>query len=894
MPDNQAMGPYNPTEIESKWYRFWEQNNLFHAESTNKSKPFSIVIPPPNVTGSLHMGHALNNTLQDALIRYKKMQGFNAMWMPGTDHAGIATQYVVEKDLQSKNMNRHDMGREQFIERVWEWKHEHGGKIIHQLRKLGAACDWERERFTMDEGLSKAVREVFVSLYEEGLIYQGDYIINWCPRCHTALSDLEVEFHEEKGHLWHIKYPSAEGDGGVIVATTRPETMFGDTAVAVNPEDERYKDLIGKDVILPLKNKRIPVIADSYVDMEFGTGALKITPAHDLNDYEIGLRHNLAVVSVIDQNGIMTEEAGEAYKGMDIYECRQAAIRDLEEQDLLIEEEDYVHQVGHCYRCRKVVEPSLSKQWFVKVEPLAKPAIEAVKNGSTRFVPQQWEKTYYEWMNNIRDWCISRQLWWGHRIPVWTCSECGEVIVRREDPTSCPKCQNSKLIQDEDVLDTWFSSALWPFSTMGWPEKTDALEVFYPTTVLVTAFDIIFFWVARMMMMGLKFMKNVPFEDVYIHALVLDAEGKKMSKSRGNVIDPLEIIDEFGADAFRFTLTALAAQGRNIRLSEQRIEGYRHFANKIWNAVRFALMQIPGGESGAPRPADFKPSLADRWIMSRMQKVASSVTAALDRYEFNEAAHQIYQFTWHELCDWYIEIIKPVLEGNNGEDAMAAARYVLIKMLQDILKLLHPFMPFITEELFQKLRGDNDPKGADSIMRAAFPAADDSLIDPEAEQQMDLLMKVISTIRNLRSEVKLDPKERADMAFCSQDAAQLSLLKDRTEDIKLLCRLNEISHYEESRTFPRSIGMVVPGGIEVHLLLKEIPDLSAEISRLQKALKKIEKELNQSVNKLKNEKFLSNAPEDVIEKERSKKEENEDSLTKLKDHIERISSLVGQ
>ena len=693
---------YEPADVEGKWYSYWEERGLFRPDMDSKNDPFCIVIPPPNVTGFLHMGHALNNTLQDILCRYKRMDGYNVLWQPGTDHAGIATQNVVEKALASKGLTRHEVGREKFIDMVWSWREEYGGGIINQLKRLGSCCDWSRERFTMDEGLSRAVRTVFVQLYEEGLIYRGDYIINWCPRCHTALADLEVEHEERESHLYHVRYPFEDGNGYLVVATTRPETMLGDTAVAVNPEDERYSDASGRHVILPLVNRPIPVIFDRYVDMEFGTGALKITPAHDPNDFEIGTTHNLDRVKVIDDDGKMNELAG-PYRGMDRFECRERVLEDLKSAGLLEKVEPYQHAVGHCYRCKTMIEPLLSKQWFVRVKPLAEKAIAAVRDGRTRIVPLQWEGVYYDWMTNIRDWCISRQIWWGHRIPAWYCEKCNELIVAREAPETCPSCGSSALRQETDVLDTWFSSALWPFSTLGWPDHTEYLRTFYPTSVLITGFDILFFWVARMMMMGIHFMGDVPFRDVYIHALVRDAEGKKMSKSKGNVIDPLEVIDRFGTDAFRFTLAALAAQGRDVKLSEERIAGYRNFVNKIWNSARLALMNLDESDA-VTGPDDEVLSLADRWILTRLRDVTRDVRAALEDYRFNDAAALCYHFTWHEFCDWYLEMAKQGLYSED-EDLKRSTRSVVRTVLLGVIRLMHPFMPFVTEEIWSRMPG---------------------------------------------------------------------------------------------------------------------------------------------------------------------------------------------
>ncbi|MBE0616723.1 MAG: valine--tRNA ligase, partial [Proteobacteria bacterium] len=685
-----GLAGYDPHAIEEKWYERWVSAGLFHADPASARPGYSIVIPPPNVTGNLHMGHALNNTLQDVLARYKRMDGFEVLWMPGTDHAGIATQNVVERMLAAEGTNREALGREAFVERVWKWREESGGTIIRQLRRLGASCDWERERFTMDEGLSRAVREVFCRLFDEGLIYRGDYITNWCPRCHTALSDLEVEHEDAEGRLWHLRYPFRDGSGEVVVATTRPETMLGDTAVAVHPDDERYHEHVGKTLVLPLVGREMPLIADGAVDPAFGTGAVKVTPAHDPNDFAMGLRHGLPQVAVIGKDGTMTPEAGAAYAGLDRYEARKRVLADLEAAGALLKEERHAHAVGHCYRCHTVIEPLVSRQWFVKIQPLADAALDAVRDGRTRIVPAQWEKTYYHWMENIRDWCISRQIWWGHRIPAFTCAACGELTVAREDPAVCPRCGADRLEQETDVLDTWFSSALWPFSTMGWPDRTPELAKFYPTSALVTGFDILFFWVARMLMMGLKFMGDVPFRDVYIHALVRDEQGQKMSKSKGNVIDPLEVIDRFGADAFRFTLCAFAAQGRDVRLSTERIEGYSRFVNKVWNAAKFALMNLADFDPAAPEVAfaDLLPQ--DRWVLTRLRAAAAEVRRGIEAYEFDKAASAVYQFLWREFCDWYIEMAKGPLYRIDAPEARLGTQQTLVRALDAIFRLLHP------------------------------------------------------------------------------------------------------------------------------------------------------------------------------------------------------------
>ena len=764
----------------------WLQRGYFHADVTQTGDAFSIVIPPPNVTGSLHIGHAFNNTLQDILTRWRRMDGYNTLWLPGTDHAGIATQYVVERLLAAAGIDRRTIGREAFIQRVWAWKEESGGTIIHQLKRLGASCDWDRERFTMDAGLSAAVREVFVRLYEEGYLYKGQYIVHWCPRCLTALSDLEVEYEDTPGKLYHIRYPLEDSASALIVATTRPETMLGDTAVAVHPDDERYRHVHGKACILPILGRRLPVIADAYVDPAFGTGALKVTPAHDANDFVIGQRHQLPHVQVMDEHAVMNAAAG-PYEGLDRYTCRERLVHDLTQQGLIAQIVDYQHAVGQCYRCATPVEPYLSEQWFMRMQELAAAAIAAVQEGRIRLMPANFESTYYEWMHNIRDWCISRQLWWGHRIPVWYCQDCNAVIVARQDPASCSTCHSKNLVQDPDVLDTWFSSGLWPFSTMGWPEETPELKRYYPTAVLVTGFDILFFWVARMIMLGLKFTGDVPFRDVYIHALVRDAEGQKMSKTRGNVIDPLVMIDAYGADALRFTLTALAVQGRDIRLSEERIAGYRHFMNKLWNATRFCLQNLAGYDPTRVDPAHLQPELADRWICSRLQRIITEVRQALANYAFNEAAHLLYHFVWHELCDWYIELAKQRLRGNGIP--RLTAQHTLATVLDQTLRLLHPLIPFITEELWQHL-----PQASESLVIASYPTADARYIDATAESQMQLLMDVVSAIRTMRGEVRLAPSQRVEARLRVEDATQQALLQQHAAYLTTLATLQTLQH----------------------------------------------------------------------------------------------------
>ncbi|MDH3997445.1 MAG: valine--tRNA ligase [Desulfuromonadales bacterium] len=876
---------YEPHDVERKWYQKWEKEGRFSADETSAKPAYSIVIPPPNVTGVLHMGHALNNTLQDILARWKRMSGCEVLWMPGTDHAGIATQNVVEKQLAADGMDRHAIGREDFIKRVWTWREESGGKIIEQLKRLGASCDWPRERFTMDEGLSKAVREVFVKLYEDDLIYRANRLINWCPRCHTALSDLEVEHEDKKGHLWHLRYPVSGTDRYLVVATTRPETMLGDTAVAVHPEDERYADLIGKTVLLPLVNREIPIVADEYVDKEFGSGAVKITPAHDFNDFELGKRHDLEQINILDESGIINENGG-PYVGQDRYEARANVVADLENQGLLEKIDDYSNSVGECYRCKTVIEPYLSLQWYVKVGPMAEEAIKAVQQGDTRIVPQQWEKTYFEWMFNLQDWCISRQIWWGHRIPVWYCNDCDELTVTREDATACAHCGGSDLRQDTDVLDTWFSSALWPFSTMGWPEQTEALAKFYPTSCLVTGFDILFFWVARMMMMGLKFMDNAPFKDVYIHALVRDAQGQKMSKSKGNVIDPLHVIDEYGADAFRFTLTSFAAMGRDVKLATERIAGYRNFCNKLWNASRFTLMNLEGLD---PEQIDLNAlelSDADRWILTRLQQTIVQTEQALQEYKFNEAASVLYSFTWHSFCDWYIELAKNDLYGED-EQAKQRVQAVLFTVLEQLLRLLHPIMPFITEEIWQVLPGK---RPVESIMQAAFPDGADLPTDAEGAERMELVMDVIRAIRNVRGEMDVPPGKQITALLDCKSQSDCDILNQGAAAIKVLGKVNELT-IGQNLNRPEQAATQVAGDVEISLPLAGLVDVAEEEKRLQKEIAKVQKDVDLFTKKLSNEKFVANAPAHVLEKDRGKLKDAEEKMTVLKESLEKIQTL---
>ena len=873
---------YEPHEVEKRWYAFWEKEQLFAAKEEISETNYSIVIPPPNVTGVLHMGHALNVTIQDILCRYRRLKGDNVLWMPGTDHAGIATQNVVEKKLAAEGKDRHQLGRDQFVEEVWQWRREYGGAIINQLKRLGASCDWERERFTMDEGLSRAVRKVFVELYHQGLIYRGNYIINWCPRCLTALADLEVEHEELDGNLWHIRYPFKTGGGDIIIATTRPETMLGDTAVAVHPDDERYNQLEAESVILPLMNREIPIIKDSYVDMSFGTGALKVTPAHDPNDFEIANRHDLKRVKAIGDDGTMTAEAGR-FGGLERYECRNAVVEALKAEGYLEKVEPYKHGVGHCYRCKTAIEPNLSKQWFVRVKPLAEKAVEAVESGKTTIVPAMWTHTYYEWMNNIRDWCISRQIWWGHQIPAWICPDCRETIVALDTPEACPQCGSSNPVQETDVLDTWFSSALWPFSTMGWPDETLLLKSYYPTSVLVTGFDILFFWVARMMMMGIQFMNDVPFKDVYVHALVRNEDGKKMSKSLGNVIDPLTIIEGYGTDAFRLTLAAFAAQGRDIKMSEKRVEGYRHFVNKLWNAARLSLMHL---NTGYPDSEPNPQSLPDRWILSRIESVTHTVADAIDNYRFNEAAGALYQFVWHEFCDWYLEAIKPTLYGKLGEESQASTRKVLWRVLRDILLLLHPIVPFVTEEIWHQLPGTEG-----SIMKATFPSfEDESFSAPEAEKEMELITGMITGIRNIRGEMNLSPSMALDVTVQSEVESIRETIHQYQELIIHLARLKSLT-VELPGQRPKTAATAVVQGVTLFASLEGIIDFDKELQRLSKEIAKLDQELDGVSKKLGNENFLNKAPADIVEKVKEKHAGLEEKKRKLQVNLDRFRQL---
>ncbi|HKJ28786.1 MAG TPA: valine--tRNA ligase, partial [Desulfuromonadales bacterium] len=876
---------YEPHDVERKWYKKWEDDGRFCADEKSAKPHYSIVIPPPNVTGVLHMGHALNNTLQDILARWKRMCGCEVLWMPGTDHAGIATQNVVERQLAAEGLDRHAIGREEFIDRVWKWREESGGQIIEQLKRLGASCDWGRERFTMDEGLSTAVREVFVRLYEDDLIYRANRLINWCPRCHTALSDLEVEHEDKKGHLWHLRYPVLGTDRHLVVATTRPETMLGDAAVAVHPEDVRYQDLIGKKVLLPLMNREIPIVADDYVDKDFGSGAVKITPAHDFNDFELGKRHDLEQINILNESGVINENGG-PYQGQERYEARANVVADLENLDLLEKIDDYSNSVGECYRCKTVIEPYLSLQWYVKVGPLAEEAIKAVQQGDTRIIPQQWEKTYFDWMFNLQDWCVSRQIWWGHRIPVWYCDACEELTVTREDATVCAHCGSTDIRQDTDVLDTWFSSALWPFSTMGWPEQTETLNKFYPTSCLVTGFDILFFWVARMMMMGHKFMGQVPFKDVYIHALVRDAQGQKMSKSKGNVIDPLHIVDEFGADAFRFTLTSFAAMGRDVKLSTDRIGGYRNFCNKLWNASRFTLMNLEGFDPSDIDLNAHELSDADRWILTRLEEASRQTNSALDDYKFNEAASTLYAFTWHNFCDWYIEMAKDDLYGDDPQ-AKLRVQSVLFTVLEQLLRLLHPIMPFITEEIWQVLPGQ---RPCESIMQADYPDGCGLPTDSVGAERMELVMDVIRAIRNIRGEMDVPPGKQVTALLDCKSEEACRILEEGAAAIRVLGKVGEMT-IGQSLDRPEQSATQVAGEVEISLPLAGLVDIAEEEKRLQKEIAKVQKDVDLFTRKLANEKFVANAPAHVLEKDRGKLKDAEEKIGVLQESLGKIQAL---
>ena len=887
MPRELLAKAYEPNEFEQKWYDTWESSGFFQADADSTKPRFCIVIPPPNVTGSLHMGHALQHTLHDILVRWKRMSGFNTLWLPGTDHASIAVHYVLDRQMEKEKKSRFDLGREEFLKRAWEWKKTSGGTILNQMRRMGVSCDWSRERFTMDEQLSRAVVEVFVRLYEEGLIYRGEYIVNWCPRCKTAISDLEVVYEPKAGKLWHIKYPVVGSNEYVTVATTRPETMLGDTAVAVHPEDERYRHLVGKTVLLPVMNREIPIIADAFVDREFGTGAVKVTPAHDPNDYEAGMRHDLPKITVIDDAGVMTEAAGR-YKGMDRFACRTKLVEQLSEEGRLLKIEDYEHSVGKCDRCRTIVEPKISLQWYLKVETLAKPAIDVVENGRIQFVPDSFKKRYFEWMYNIHDWCISRQLWWGHRIPAWYCDACGEIVVSRTTPSECPKCGGA-LRAESDILDTWFSSALWPFSTLGWPEDTRDLRVFYPTDTLITGPDIIFFWVARMIMMGIKFAGDIPFRQVHINGIVRDSEGKKMSKTKGNIIEPLELMEQFGADAVRFTLSSMAVPGTDIPFSSDRMKGYSAFANKVWNAARFVLMNLKE-EDAYVRPESIDAlirdnrenmPLEDLWILHRMNAVSAEISEALDKFRFHEASALIYQFIWHELCDWYIELVKPVLtDAAIAEESRGSRIKVLVHVMDFALRMLHPFMPFITEEIWQKL-----PHEGQSIMMAEFPAARRVLENPEAAQKMQDLMELIGAMRALRAEKNVDPKRKLDAAVLIRGREDRELVSENLAKIQSLARLKNVLFLETlSGKYLRGVSKLGEFGLDAHDAL----DIAHERARLQKEIARTKDDIDKVWKKLSSPEFVARAREEIVAENRTRHGDLCEKLRKLESNLNHL------
>ncbi len=870
----QFDSKYKPAEIEPKWYEIWEKQGFFSANEASAKDHYSIVIPPPNITGILHIGHALNNTVQDILIRYHRMKGFEALWIPGTDHAGIATQNVVEKKLAKEGKNRHQLGREQFLGQVWSWREQYGNTIIQQLKRLGSSCDWSRTRFTMDEGLSNAVREVFVRLFDQGLIYRGKRIINWCPRCETALSDEESEPRESQGHLWYIRYPIQNSTESIVVATTRPETMLGDTGIAVHPEDERTRHLIDKNAVLPLVGRVIPIVGDAAVEKGFGTGAVKVTPAHDPADFDMAGRHNLEFVQIMDTRGAMNENVPEAYRGLDRFQCRKRVLADLEAQGFLVKTENHVHNVGRCYRCDTVVEPYWSDQWFVNMKPLAAPAIAAVEKGEIRFTPERWTKVYLDWMHNIRDWCISRQIWWGHRIPVWTCEQCGKVFAAKTDPDKCPKCGGTRLKQDEDVLDTWFSSWLWPFSTMGWPQKTPTLNKFYPTDTLVTAPEILFFWVARMIMAGFYCMNQKPFSQVLLHGTVRDETGKKMSKSLGNSIDPLEIIGEYGADALRFSLIMITAQGQDVFLSKNKFEMGRNFANKVWNATRLVLSYLSEDDRTAPVQGEAK-QLEDRWILSRCSQTIAEVEKAIVSFRLNEAAQLIYGFAWHDFCDWYLEIVKPRL-GQSDLPARKACRHVLTS----ILRMLHPFMPFLTEEIWSNIKSQLES----NLICSPYAASNDAYADSQAVTDFSWLQEVIGAIRNIRGENNVPVSAQAEVRIKTADANRLKLVAAYDSYFAQLAKVKTLIAGPDMEK-PALCGTAVVSGAEIYLVLDGLIDLSVERRRIEKEAERIEKFLGDIEKKLSNAQFVQNAPAEVVSREREKKDKFALQLEKLKENL---------
>ena len=871
---------YEPQQVENKIYKMWEENGYFRPAQNKAATPFTIVMPPPNVTGQLHMRHAMDATLQDTLIRFKRMQGYNALWVPGVDHAGIATQIKVEEELRKDGLTRYDLGREKFLEKVWDWKHKYGNRIVEQQKKLGASCDWERARFTMDEGCSNAVREVFVSLYEKGLIYKGSRIINWCPNCVTALSDAEVEYVDKPGHLWHIRYPLVDGSGEVVVATTRPETMLGDTGVCVNPNDARYTDIVGKKVLLPLVNKEIPIVADDYAEMDFGTGCVKMTPAHDPNDFEVGLRHNLEVIRVLDDNGVVNAYGGK-YEGLDRYEARKQIVADLQEQGFLVKIEDHAHNVGTCYRCHNDVEPIISAQWFVKMEPLAKEAIRVVKEKETKFVPERFSKTYLNWMENVRDWCISRQLWWGHQIPAWTCDDCGHITVSRDDACKCEKCGSTKIERDPDVLDTWFSSALWPFETLGWPEKTEDLDYFYPTDVLVTGYDIIFFWVARMIFSGCEHTGKTPFHTVLIHGLVRDDKGRKMSKSLGNGIDPLEMIEKFGCDALRMNMVSSNSPGNDMRFYVERCEAMRNFANKLWNASRYVLMNL-SDESKNEIPDISNLEIADKWVLSKLNSLIAEVTENLEKYELGVAIQKVYDFIWDTYCDWYIELTKARLYSED-EKRKQTAISVLVYVLDQVLRLLHPFMPFITEEIWQSI-----PHDGDALIVAKWPEYDEKLTFKTERELMESVMDAIRAIRNRRAEMNVPPSKKAALYVLTNKP---QVFTEGEGFLQRLAYADQVTVIDKEPANLDGMVTITTADAKLYIPMGQLVDVSKELERIEKELEKAVKNLSVIEGKLSNENFIARAPENVVLAEREKAAKAKDLIQQLQESKEALQKL---
>ena len=885
MSKHELEGKFNPREFEDSIYKIWEEKGYFKPSDDRTKKPYTIVIPPPNITGKLHMGHALDETLQDILIRFKRMSGYNALWIPGTDHASIATEAKIVAKLKEEGISKEELGRDEFLNRAWEWKKEYGETITKQIKKLGSSCDWSRERFTLDEGLTKAVQTVFINLYNKGLIYKGEKMINWCPNCNTTISDSEVEYEKENGNLWYIKYPIKDGNGEYLtIATTRPETMLGDTGVAVNPNDDRYKNYIGKTLILPIVNREIPVIADEFVETEFGTGCVKLTPAHDINDYQAGIKNNLEIIKVFDERGIMNDIVPE-YKGLDIYEARKQIVAKLESLGALIKTEDYTHDVAKCYRCHKTIEPMISNQWFVKMEELAKPAIEAVKSGKTKFIPERFDKIYFNWLENIKDWCISRQLWWGHRIPAYYCKDCGEIIVSIDKPEKCTKCESHNLVQDADTLDTWFSSALWPFSTLGWPEETEDFKYFYPTETLVTGYDIIFFWVVRMMFSGIEHTGEVPFKNVLIHGIVRDSQGRKMSKSLGNGIDPLEIIDKYGTDALRLSLVMGITPGNDIRYMPEKLESASNFANKLWNAAKFVLMNIKEENMNDIELDISKLDYEDKWILSKLNTLAKEVSENLDNFDIGVYAQKLYDFTWNEFCDWYIEIVKTRLYNKEDEnkESRIIAQKVLNKVLGDILKLLHPIMPFITEKIYKELYNNDE-----SIMISKWPEFDEKYNFSIEENHIEEIKNIISQIRNERMNMNVHPSKKSDLIFIIDDKEYKKLLNDSKDWVNKLGFANNLIIEENEENIPKKAVSILANGVKVFIPFEELIDINEERTKLENEIKKLEAEVLRSTKMLSNPGFISKAPKAKVDEEKEKMEKYKEMLEKTKERLEQL------